>query len=567
MHGFIGIVNNNSNFKPISIRWKENFPFQTAHLIRNFVADSYQIEQFSVEKFPDKKIWIDTDEILCVTEGLILNLDKLLLQNSVSTFDKLLLAMYAKSETFFEQFEGSFVGFCYLKKEKKWIIFNNRTGTKHLFYFQNKSYFIFSTDLFTLSNALKELKIKYRLLPLAGRLMVNNGFLLEDITWIENVKKLRAGEYCEFSEGKLSQDFYFHLEQIQKINLPKNELIDKLDLKFSKALKSSLEIDVSNNFAHLTTLSGGLDSRLVVFNGLKNGFTNQNLLNFSQSDYADHLIAKQIATSLKMPFSHYNLTSKLLMEIDNVVAVNDGVGVYTDCSHVFSVVSQLDAARIGMIHTGIMGDTIMGSSANRNEDFYKNRLYASKKPHQEVKSYVDSVLNRYQNPEMAYIYNAIFTNESNGFLYFDLIGSTFSPFLYNDFLQFAFSIPDKFRKDRNIYVDWMNKLYPKSTDFVWEAIGGKPTNNTLKRFFYRLNRAFVKRLSLQSMWHYGMNPENIWYEQDGEVKSKLDSYFQSYIELIEDISLQNELYQAYNFGDFDAKARVLTVLAAVKLLF
>ncbi len=567
MHGFIGIVSKDKIEKPVSIQWKPAFPFQGEMLTRRLKGADFQIEQYSSKKLISEKLWLDNEDILFVTEGTILNLESLMAEHNVTDYDDLITAMSLKNKLFFDKFDGSFAGFLHNKKKNEWFVFNNHTGTKRLFYFQNQSYLIFSTDLYTLTQTLKRLKINYSPDLIAGYLMLNSGYLFEDLTPVKEVKKLRAGEYFRFKDDELQRDYYFHLKDVVTTSDSRETIIQKLDEKFRNAIKQEFQIAEKTGTKHLTTISAGLDSRMVALIAHKAGFQDQQWLNFSEPGYAEQHVAAQIARSYDYPLWQFDLDSSSLAPVDDVIVVNDGLGIYTGCSAIFHVLNRFNSLEVGWIHTGIMGDTVMGSYANEDNSISMRRLFATNDPHKIASEYIKRVISDYEGDvEMAVIYNTIFNNESNGFLYFDLIGATLSPFLQKEFMQYAFSMPREMKMDRSLYVDWILCLHPDIASFTWEAIGGKPTKNRYKRQFYRFKRAALKRLPGKSIWKKGMNPEQFWYDNDENLQNELVDYYRNNIDLIKDEELRNEAVKYFTKGNFDDKARVLTLLASYKLL-
>ena len=569
MHGFICIVSKDSigvSYKP---EWKAQFDFETKKIKRELVGEYFNLEQFTSTRFLDEKIWINTDELLCVSEGTIVNLTQLQQKYKTSNTTELIDKMRQRNINFFEEFEGSFCGVYHNKKSGEWLAFNNQTGTRQLFYFQNKDYFIVSTDLFTLGRALKSLNVPFSLNELAASLMLSSGFVMENLSWIKEVAKLRAGEYIYFDGENLISNFYFHLRNISQTTDSRQETIRKLDKEFAEAVKLGFELNEKYKLKNITTLSGGLDSRMTALTAYENGFRNQTLINFSEKAYADELIAKQIATHYHLPLNQLELKAELLTKIDEVITVNDGMGNYTGFSHVFSILNQFDSETSGCLHTGIMGDTVMGSACNVDKAKIKRRLYASQFVPELAKAYIEKLLDESYNgnSELAIIYNNIFAYESLGFQYFDLIGATCSPFLNSKFLTTAYAMPESYKTDRNIYVDWITTLHPEIVNFTWETIACKPTNNKWKRGAARMRRAILKRLPIPSMWKSGMNPEQLWYEQNETVKQHINSYFYKNVELIEDEKLRTLATKIFSEGSFDDKARVLTLLGAIKLHF
>lgn len=572
MNGFIIIISTQNNKAvKIPVVWKQPFDFQSSFVHRKWKGDNYQIEQFTSTKFINEKLRIETNDFLCVTEGIIHNLNDLFKQHRVKDAESLITKYYKeRNSTFFSEFEGNYTGFFYDKLTKIWTAFNNKTGMKKVYYFQNSEYIIFSTDLKTLTQSLKTLDISYTLNEKSAYLLLTSGFMHENLTLINEIRQLRAGEYCQLTNGNLKFDSYFNLRNISTTNDSKRTIIEQLDILFKTAIKLEFKIDKDNNYRHLTTLSGGLDSRMTALIAYKLGYQDQALLNFSQKGYADEIIAKQIAKAYKMELKQLELNAQSLVAIDDVVFVNDGLTLYTGCSHAFSALKQIQFPESGIIHTGMIGDAVMGSFVSKilekkptiSEGLYSYTLL------NKVESYLKESISNYPSEELYKFYNRAFLGANNGFLYYDLIGESSSPFLNSAFLSYAYSIPRRYKYKENIYVEWIKTLHPDIANFTWESIGGKPTKNQFLRMYYRYKRAFVKRLPIISMWKNNMNPEQLWYDNNENVRKTLDSYYSSHIELLNDYKgLRNDVIELYKTGNITEKTQVLTLLSACKLLF
>lgn len=567
MHGFICVIPLKNQVSSIEFTWKKPFDFQGKMTKRRIDNASFQLEQFTSKKFIDEKQWVDNDDFMFVSEGVIVNLSILKKEHNEKNLEKHFLKLYENDKLFFQQLEGSFSGIFFDKRKNIWYAFNNQSHTKRLYYFQHENHLILSTDLFTLANAMRELKYETSLDEQAAYLLLTSRFVLENLTLISGVKQLRAGEYLTFQNGKLTTDFYFHLENIKESQHSKNEIIENLNNKFIQAIKFNHEIDLKYNFNHLTTLSGGLDSRTELIYAYENGFNKQTALNFSQKGYADQIISKKIANSLNIPIFQFTVLPDALKAIDEIISVNDGMITYSGCFHIFSILNQADYGHFGAVHTGIMGDTVMGSYVTNDKNQLRKRLYAIDKKLQIPDDFINNLLSNYQSDELSMIYNTVFIGESNGFQFFDLIGETMSPFLNTDFMSYAFSIPSELKKDSKIYIDWLKKYQPKTTEFTWETLACKPTNNQFLRQFHRYKRAAIKRLPFKTMWKHNHAPAQFWYENNEDVMNYLDAYFYENVDRIDNTKLKSDLLDLYKERSFTVKANCITLVGAVKLLF
>ena len=572
MNGFIIKISiNNINFSNTHFIWKQPFDFQGLYFKRCCEGLNYQIEQFTSQKFKNHKNWIETTDFLFLTEGIILNLTDLCKNNQVTDVENLILKYHKeKKYNFFSEFEGNFVGIFHDKNTNTWTAFNNKTGMKKLFYFQNSDFVIFGTDLKSITECLKSLKIRFSLCEEAAYLLLTSGFMQENLTLINEVKQLRAGEFCNFKDANLYVDSYFNLKNIAETIDSKDDIIIKLNDLFINAVRLEFEFDKTNNYRHLTTLSGGLDSRMTALIAHKMGYKNQILLNFSEKGYADEIIAKQIAKDFNIELIQTEISAQSLAAIDEVVSVNDGLILYSGCSHVFSILNNLMSEKDCILHTGMIGDAVMGSFVS---------LISEVKPHildglnsrtllNKSEDFLIKSMKNYPTEELYKFYNRAFLGANSGFQYFDLIGESTSPFLNSEFMSYAYSIPRKYKYKEKIYIDWIKTLHPDIANYTWESIGGKPTNNKLSRNLYKYKRAIIKRLPIKTMWKNTMSPEQLWYDKNIDVKNKLDIYYAKNINLLfEYLELKEDLIKLYETGNITEKTQVLTLLSAYKLLF
>ncbi|MEA4936263.1 hypothetical protein SDC9_90343 [bioreactor metagenome] len=570
MHGFIAQISLKENIQSFEFEWKPLFDFQSPHIKRTFIEQNVISEQFTSEKFLSEKLWLDTKDFFIVTEGLIINIDKLHKKYKTKNYEELIRTLSDNNESFFNEFRGNFVGFYWNKKNHSFIAFNNHTGTKKLFYYHSSDYLIFSTDLYTLSKSLENLHLKKTLDINASYLLLTSGFMQDNYTLIKEVKQITAGKYADCSNSLLSIKSYFNLEKIHDNNDSVDDIIKNLDDIFEKSIQMEYTFEKKYHYTPLTTLSGGLDSRMVALMANDQNYRNQVLFNFSVKGYADEVIAKEIANAYNMPLIQVSLTSDGLLAIDDVVAVNDGLTVYSAIGHVFEAIKGVSDTQIGIVHTGILGDAILGSYLSKKKEvkpkitdgLFSTGLLSK------AASILEKSISRYQNEELYKLYNRAFLGINTGFLYFDLIAETSSPFLNPDFISYAYSIPKKLKYRERIYIDWIKKRHPEYTRFVWESIGGKPNNNNLIRIIYRLKRAIMKRLPIKNMWRNNMTPEQFWYDENPMIKQYLDNYFSLHIsDIAFEPKLINDMTQLYYDGNITEKTQVLTLLSAYKLLF
>ena len=74
MHGFICVIPLKNQVSSIEFTWKKPFDFQGKMTKRRIDNASYQLEQFTSKNFIDEKQWVDNDDFMFVSEGVIVNL-------------------------------------------------------------------------------------------------------------------------------------------------------------------------------------------------------------------------------------------------------------------------------------------------------------------------------------------------------------------------------------------------------------------------------------------------------------------------------------------------------------
>lgn len=504
--------------------------------------------------FQQERLNVCNENYLLIGKGLVSNLSQL-------------PENHYQEKQFFKNYKGHFCGLLYDKTNQELIVFNNQSGTQKVFYFQNDEHLLVSTDLYPLIMSLHQLSVKIEINENAAYLLTSSGYMHEDFTLFNEIKQIRAGEFLSYKNNELKVESYFNLKQIMPIEISYSDAIEQLDEKFRKAVDLEFSLDKKYGYKSYTTLSGGLDSRMVALIAYESGYKDQVIVNFSKPKYADEVIAKRIAKDYNLEFIQIPLGPEVMLNLEKVVEINGGQTIYTGAAHVYRAMAQLKDKNSGIIHTGNIGDAVLGSfisSVTITKPNIDNGLYS--KASQQAISILKESASKYETEELYKFYNRAFSGANNGFLYYDLAGESSSPFLEPEFLSFAFSLPREYKLDSKIYIDWIKQKHPVIAEYIWEAIGSKPTNDKMLRFIYRLKRAVVKRLPLQTMWKNNMNPEQEWFEKDNDLNFFINDYFNQNIGILNQYPiLQRDLKKKFSERDINSKAQVVTLLASLNL--
>lgn len=543
-------------------------------ICRSIETDSFLVQQLTNTKFLSDKVFEQNEFYFIGIEGVLLNINELKTNKEATVFDTLISLYEKHSEDFIKQLRGDFSGFVYDKKKDKWLIFTNQTAAKRIFIFENGDYLLFASELSQLALLMKELGIQRNLVKDAAYSLLTSGFMLNEITFIEGVTRLMPGCYLKHKNGSSVIVNYFHLKNIERNTDSKSQIIEQVDDLFRQAIKREFEKDITYNYKHLATLSGGLDSRMTVLMAHKMGYTDQLNFTFSQANYLDEQIAKQIAIDHHHEFMFQSLDhGNYLRNIDEIVAYNDGMVLFSGAAHVLKSCKNMNFDDYGLIHTGLIGDAVLGSFLTQPyaiKPALSASVYSSKLLPKSQK-YISEVQQNFETEELYKFYGRGFMGAMNGNYYFDVFSQSVSPFLDVDFLSYCYSIPDSQKFKQKIYIDWIAQKNKEFANYPWEKTGVSPLISLNNKKY--LAPAYYKRMSLKffdkisGKMKSGMNPFDFWLAENLQLSEHFFSYFKKHIHLIDDVELRNDCTWLFEKGNWGERFQVLTLLAAIKLHF
>lgn len=580
---------------------------ERAHLVVESTRGiGYQVERRVVNKFMNDRIFSDTADVLLVLDGVVLNNHELMAQYRASSWLDCVLTMYHQfGDVFFNGFRGSFSGLLYDKLKDKWIVFVDHIGDKQVLYRQTDDGYLIGSEMGFMVDVSKLNRQPLTLDRDSEYMALSISYTLEDKTLLSEIHKIIPGHYLEITKDGCREIQYHRFTNKPNENMTLEEAIEGVDKLFRRAVRMEFEKDREYGYKHIACLSGGLDSRMTVWVGHELGYTNQLNITFSQSNYTDFTVAQQIATDLGHDFLFKALDGgNCIFDIDDVTRINYGSACFFGTSHEYSMIRKLNLSEYGMVHTGQLGDVIVGS--------WQRRMCYGDRPILSDGAYSTTIIERiahyqwkydYEDVEIYKLYNRGFGGTAQGILGEQEFTEVISPFCDVDFLEFCYSVPVFWRYNHKLYFDWILQKYPKAAEYVWEKIGGKivPRDNTpiapivhhyyqffghhvpvltdsdfkpyIRRKFRRLlgKKPNVNKPTTETTMilntNQNMNPVDYWYNTNPRLKKFMDSYWFDNKDLIEDDDLLMDMTQLYEKGHstYD-KLHTLSLLAAVKLI-
>lgn len=534
--------------------------------------EEYSFSYNLLNKFPDDIVDSCNVERDCFLDGYVLNKTELMemveAKSWKSAFEKI-----CKSDVFLQPMRGAFCGFIYTHETGDFLVYSDHMGTRAVYYYCIGDKIIIASNVAVLAETLKENELDYHFDENAAKYMLTYGYMLDDTTFIHEVKRVLPGQYVRLNRG-VQKTVYYRMTNEKKRQMTESEAIEKIDTAFRRAIGREFEKDREYGYRHLVDLSGGLDSRMVCWVAHEMGYTDQLNFTYCRNRYLDQSISEKIAETLKHEYVFKSLDdAKWMYDIDEMIEKNNGAALYHGMTGGNRFLSILDKNKFGIEHTGMVGDVIPSS-------FYKEESIAYGKPefgrHQYSEKlrydFDERILYNFPNQEIFALYTRGLLGAASSYMIRQSYFETSSPFLDVDFVDVCLSLPFSYRKSHSIYLEWINSKYPEAAEFGWEKWGGvKPKKSHIKYrkvvTTFRLIDIYGRRLLKMPEKNY-MNPLDYWFEQDAKIQEFYDSYYEENIDRTQMTDgLRQDLKKLYQKGNIYEKGMVLTILGAVKRYF
>jgi asparagine synthase (glutamine-hydrolysing) len=533
----------------------------------------------SLPKFENEKLIFETEKLWVFLDGLILNLSELKNEFGQKDFKSCLVFLISKyQQGVFHLLKGPFILLVIDKEKQSCWGGSDLMGNKQLYFTQKKGYYLFSNSIFLLNKARDRNSQKPSLDPVAAYQMLTLGYLLEDRTLLREVKKLKTGYSFYTFSGKIFLKRLYRWGEATTQNLSKDQIIATVNDLFSKAVKLQFNMDRKYHFDHLVSLSAGLDSRMTTFVAHHLGY-GKKITNytFSQSRFFDHQISKKIAKFLNHSWVFNPLDEgEILFNFREISALNDSMAIFYGSSHAWDTMKQLDTGKFGIVHTGQLGDVILGGSYEGGYFEPQKDLFWGAYSKQLQGKLSDFSLNdSYSSRAQFLLYNRGMNFIQLGNRPLQVYFESISPFLDLDFVKFCDFIPKDYLVDNKLYDQWLLNYYPEAARFLHN--GRRRIGERKQRKIKIGNFAFYHQDLLRKLWEkivkksafstFDMNPVASWYHSNEELKKISDEYVQDHLNLLDDWpELKNDAFHLYNQSFGKEKCQVITLLTGAERL-
>lgn len=523
------------------------------------------------DRFPgDKCRYLDESRFI-ICDGVLLN--KRDLTDRHPDFVRYLIHSAENDELFFSKFKGPFTGCHYNKRADTFIAYGNQTGDASIFCYFDGLLFAVSSDFNMLFEwCLKKGKnLSYN--PAAVNHMLTLGYLAEGNTVASEIYLLEPGDYIKFQNGNIQYLNYFHFRFGDYFITEMDEAVEKTDDCFRRAVKLCFEKDLEYGYqGHLVDLSGGLDSRMTNWVARDLGYKNILNICYAQKDSNEERFAGLVSGKLGNTFRFDPLdNAEFIYDIEKLVKMNYGLSVYAGITGGERLLASLDYKKFGLEHTGQLGDGVLS--------YKENVIRADGTINTDSVAYSTIIKPKLKNAkkykngeEFAFYYRF-----SRGALASHYIRRNYteavSPFIDIDFAQLCFNISPDLRANHRLYLEWIKRKYPDAL-----SIPSTKSQVSLRMKIYHMIPAglgrsiirFCKRTGLTGLISdkRGMNPFDLWYEKNSDMKTFIDEYYQKHICLFSIYPDEKRQLETVMAGERTMdKLLVLTVLGAYKVYF
>lgn len=525
-----------------------------------------------VDKFGEDKLFEENDSFLLLLDGIILNKEYLSKQKIGGLFAYLTARYKEKGDAFFDELRGSFCGLLMDKKRDRYVLFTDHIGSKFLYYTLQGNVLGCSTMISNLYEWRHVNNWKCSLSEPGSIMLLTYGFMLENYTICEEIKKVQPGCYVVFERGNLTEHRYCILDNTPDYTLSEQDAVELCDIEFRRAVSLQFDKDREYGYKHIVALSGGLDCRMTSWVAHEMGYKEQLNVTFSQSNYLDDVVPKQMAADMCHEWLFKALDNGLwLYNLDDIISITGGNVLYYGLAHGYSLIKYLNFDSLGLFHAGMLGDVIIGTNVKNNHEPFRlgDGAYSVK--------YIDSLksikTSDYANAEIGLFYSRFFNGTNNGQLGIMQFTETCSPHMDWDAMNAIMKIPCSMRYNHNIYKKWILSKYPEAANYTWESLKAKLTAPTFTiagrtKSLTQWKNTFLERLHLKANDGFtvnGMNPIGYYLNTNNTLRNFIEQNLAE-VNGIGNPTVRGIISSIIKEGSPIEKIQAVTLVRAVNLL-
>ncbi|MFC1628386.1 asparagine synthase-related protein [Gemmatimonadota bacterium] len=366
--------------------------------------------------------------------------------------------------------DGYFCAALYDSAQKKIKLISDRYGMRLLYWYHKDSVFAWGSEVKAI---LAVEGVDKKLDPTSFDCFMDLGYLMGEHTWFDHIKLIKPATVIEYDirADEAHQYHYWMWSEIKPSNMSFDEAVDELGERFIEAVSRRF----GPNERIGISLSGGLDSR-AIFAAVDHLYPDYigYAYTFGIPGCDDITIAEQVIARSEWRHEIFHFSKDNWFE-PRIQKVWDTDGML-DMMHMHGS-EFLDeiSKHMDVNLNGYCGDVILGGG------------FLSKVPWNQriTESNSKTVYGRFSNfadidsafYNIQHVEPNLYTNRFRRFTNYGSVNSLpwvdqRKPFFDNKLVEFAFSIPDKYRSNNRLYSTMLQKLFPKYfRNIPWQKTG------------------------------------------------------------------------------------------------
>ena len=520
----------------------------------------------SEKRFTDHSFSRSADGRELWTQGVFLNIELLKTSFGTDSLPETVEEAVRRAGTELSQTLFGSYALLFRDSEKSTVILTNDLLSKHsLFYAVFGGELLFSDSFLELADECRHRDFPLTPDALAVKMMDRHEELYGDITYAREIHFLEPFRCLTVDASG-----------VHKVKIPpktetlgdRTEIIARCDELFTEGTYREYELNRQYGYRQVTTLSAGMDSRMVYFCGKKLGFEHQTCFCYAQPGCVDHRIPQRICAKEGDEFFFSPLRDgSFLLNRDTPATANGGLMLYAGTTGLPGMLKTLPTEDWGIIHTGLAGGETMGDDCSPDEEQGKAWWLRVLNAAPDESARLEALFGEYEGYNQFVDYNNVRFCLNSQKIAADY-GEYMSPFLYEPYFQYTQQIPYERKKDRDLYLDWM-KAYSRDSYRVTYHYGVR-TRSPFEYFIRRGIHYVVRRLGGKTK--YDMNPHWYWAKKDPSLMSATEEMFREDIETLQSAGTIGEdilqiLLSDWQGRGLDNRTSVLTASWALKRLF
>lgn len=473
------------------------------------------------------------------------------------------------------ELRGSFSGFVIDLETATLRAFTDHFGSKPLYFYEDDTQFIIGSSAFFVARCLQKRR-RLEVSLIGAYSLLTYAYMFEDNTLFSGVRRLAPGTLLELNlldrSSSIAFEPFYRFDN-DPYNISYAEAVNTLDDLFMQAVERQVRLNNERGFRHLCALSAGLDSRMTAFALKRCGVTDVLYYTYSQSKRMDCMIPLEICSKEGWEWLLLTLDQgSYQLDIDEAIEISDGTNYYLWAAQLTSFLRLINSSLFGLVHTGVIGDVVVGSFVHRSA--YKRRdrytigdgAYSTKllPALRECVKHID----RYRDYEEGMMANRALNGACLGYSQsYARCAEAYSPFMDVDVFSFCMHVPIEMRMGHKLYYRWVCDKYPEAAAYRTNGrrivpnqheiiIGGTPIPLT--------SLPELARNKLRPPQKASMNPTEQWYAENEAIRKAFDDYFFERLDVLDfSTILKSDALKLFSTGTALEKAQCISLVGSL----